>query len=89
MSKSLIKNSLAGGALFIGIMLPISLHANSVSAVELPNGEVAFDRNLCLARATTTFSTKNKPNLLYRLLGVGYARSLRPNLARLQLIVFS
>ena len=44
MSKSHIKFSLASSVLIAGMMLPISLQTSPVSAVELPNGEVAFSK---------------------------------------------
>lgn len=66
MSKSLIKISLASGALLAGMLLPISLHTNSVSAVELPNGEVAFGKGPRLIRAATTSRSRNSPVATYQ-----------------------
>ena len=66
MSKSLIKFSLASSALIAGMMLPMSLQTSPVSAVELPNGEVAFSKGLRLIRAATTSRSRNSPVATYQ-----------------------
>ena len=66
MTKSLIKYSLAGVALIAGAILPISLSTNPASAVELPNGEVAFSKGPRLTRAATTSRSRNSPIATYQ-----------------------
>ena len=66
MTKSLIKLSLASVALIAGTALPISLFTNPASAVELPNGEVAFSKGPRLTRAATTSRSRNSPIATYQ-----------------------
>ena len=66
MTKSLIKFSLASFALIAGTVLPISLSTNPASAVELPNGEVAFSKGPRLTRAATTSRSRNSPIATYQ-----------------------
>lgn len=66
MTKSLMKFSLASVVLIAGTVLPISLSTNIASAVELPNGEVAFSKGPRLTRAATTFRSRNSPIATYQ-----------------------
>lgn len=66
MTKLLVKFSLASSALLIGMILPISLRPSSVSAVELPNGEVAFSKGPRLTKAATTSRSRNNPIATYQ-----------------------
>ena len=66
MRKSLVKFSLASSALIAGMMLPMSLQTSPVSAVELPNGEVAFSKGPRLIRAATTSRSRNSPVATYQ-----------------------